>query len=93
MIAMSEIKVERIDKEKLKNMGVFDWPTWKKGPSTFDWHYDKQETCYILEGQVRVEPKYGPAVDVGPGDLVTFPKGLDCVWKIKKEIRKHYIFK
>ncbi len=89
---MAEIKIEKLDKdhEKLKNMGVFSWPVWEKEISTFDWHYDMDEICYILEGMVRVEPKDGTPVEFGPGDLVTFPKGMDCVWKISKPVRKHY---
>ena len=27
-----------------------------------------------------------------PGDFVTFPKGMDCVWKISKGVRKHFNF-
>jgi len=42
---------------------------------------------------VRIEPKDGgKPVEFGPGDLVTFPEGLDCVWKISKPVRKHYKF-
>jgi uncharacterized cupin superfamily protein len=43
-----------------------------------------------LEGKVRVEPKDGQPVEFGPGDLVTFPEGMDCVWKISELVRKHY---
>ena len=25
-------------------------------------------------------------------DLVVFPKGLSCVWQVKKAVRKHYVF-
>ena len=31
--------------------------------------------------------------DIEPGDLVTFPKGLKCVWDVKEAIRKRYTFK
>jgi uncharacterized cupin superfamily protein len=89
---MTEIKIEKLGKEKLKQMGVFSWPIWEKEISTFDWHYDTTETCYILEGKVRVEPKDGMPVEFGPGDFVTFPKGMDCLWKVEKPVRKHYNF-
>lgn len=89
---MRQIKKEKKTEEELRKMGVFSWPTWEKEPSTFDWHYDDTEMCYILEGQVRVEPKDGKAVEFGPGDFVTFPKGMDCVWKVSKPVRKHYKF-
>jgi len=89
---MAEIKVEKIPEEKLKEMGVFSWPIWEKEASRFDWHYDQTETCYILEGKVTVDEKDGKSVSFGPGDFVTFPQGLDCVWDIKEPVRKHYNF-
>ncbi len=89
---MAEIKIEKPEKEKLDEMGVFSWPIWEKEASAFDWHYDEGEICYLLEGKVRVEPKGGEAVEFGTGDLVVFPKGMDCVWKIAEPVRKHYKF-
>ena len=45
----------------------------------------------ILEGDVTVEAG-DEAVTFGPGDCVVFPQGLDCTWKVKKTVRKHYKF-
>jgi uncharacterized cupin superfamily protein len=39
-----------------------------------------------------VELPDGKSVEIKAGDLVTFPKGLSCVWDIKEPIRKHYTF-
>ena len=89
---MDIIKIDRRTKEELEQIGVFSWPIWEKEPSTFDWHYDETEKCYILEGRVRVEPLAGSPVEFGPGDFVTFPKGMDCVWKVSEKVRKHYTF-
>lgn len=89
---MDKIKIEKLSDDQLKQMGVFDWSIWEKEISTFDWHYDDTEKCYILEGRVRVEPTDGEAVEFGPGDFVTFPKGMDCVWKVSAPVRKHYKF-
>ena len=47
-----EIEVKRPVRENLENQGVFDWPIWEKEVSRFDWHYDSEETCFLLEGQV-----------------------------------------
>ena len=90
---MLGIKVEKKDKKDLDSIGALSWPIWQKEVSRFDWHYDDTEMCYILEGDVTVETKDGAKVSFGPGDFVTFPKGLDCVWDIKKPVRKHYNFK
>ena len=90
---MSEIKIEHNpERNKLEKMGVFDWPIWTKEESEFPWHYDEQETCYFLEGEVEVIPDKGSAVKIRKGDLVVFPKGMSCVWKITKAVRKHYNF-
>ena len=89
---MAEIKIEKLPEEKIKELGIRSWPIWEKEISRFDWHYDQIETCYILEGKVIVEAKGGKPVSFGPGDFVTFPKGLDCVWDIKEPVRKHYNF-
>ena len=89
---MAEIKIEKPSKEKLKQMGVSSWPIWEKGVSKFDWHYDDQETCYLLKGKVIVTTKDGRSVNFGAGDFVVFPKGLSCVWDIQKPVRKHYNF-
>ena len=89
---MDSIKIEKPSKEKLEQLGVFTWPIWSKEVSKFDWHYDQKETCYLLEGEVKVTAKEGTAVKFGAGDLVIFPKGLSCVWEIKSPVRKHYNF-
>jgi len=78
---------------KLDVLGVEEWPIWEKEPSEFDWTYDRTEVCYILEGRVIVTPDDGTeAIELGRGDLVTFPKGMSCKWKIVDFISKHYMF-
>ena len=67
-------------------------PTWGCDVSEFDWYYDSEETCLLLEGDVTVSYD-GGSVSFGAGDYVTFPKGLSCVWKVSAPVRKHYIFK
>jgi len=89
---MDKILIERPDEKKLESLRVDSWPIWEKEVSKFDWYYDTNEICYILEGEVRVEPENGEAVEFGSGDLVTFPKGMKCVWDIRKPVRKHYKF-
>lgn len=67
-------------------------PTWGAKPSTFDWYYDQQEECLIIKGEVTV--RYGDkSVNLKEGDYVIFPKGLFCVWEVKKEVLKHYVFR
>jgi uncharacterized protein len=90
---MSAIKLDKNpSKDQLAKMGVFSWPIWEKEESEFPYFYDSEETCLILEGRVTVTPDGGQSVEIGPGDLVVFPTGLSCTWKITKKIRKHYHF-
>ena len=90
-VIMRDIKLIRNPSpERLEQMTVFDWPTWTKGASEFPWKYDEEETCYFLEGDVVVTPDGGEPVEMGKGDLVTFPAGMACTWKIRKDVRKHY---
>lgn len=76
----------------LDKLGVYDWPVWQKEVSEFDWFYADRETCYVLEGRVTVTPEGGNSIEIEEGDLVTFPKGMACVWKISRPIKKHYTF-
>jgi len=77
---------------RLDDLGVKAWPIWTKEVSTFPWTYDEPETCYFLEGEVVVTCADGTRVEVGKGDLVTFPTGLSCTWEVKQPVRKHYRF-
>jgi uncharacterized cupin superfamily protein len=87
------IAIERQPSQKrLEQLGVFNWLIWTKEVSEFPWTYDEQETCYFLEGDVVVTPDGGKPVEMGKGDLVTFPAGMSCIWKIRSNVRKHYNF-
>ena len=78
--------------EQLEQLEVFSWSIWEKEVSEFPWTYDEAETCYFLTGDVIVTPDGGNPVKMGQGDLVTFPAGMSCTWKINQEVRKHYKF-
>ncbi|MBN1479957.1 DUF861 domain-containing protein [candidate division KSB1 bacterium] len=87
-----KIKVEKASDNKVDQLGVKSWPIWTKEVSEFPWYYDEKETCLILEGQVVVTPEGGEPVEINAGDLVEFPQGMHCRWKITRDIRKHYHF-
>ncbi len=78
--------------ETLQHLGVFQWSIWTKEVSEFPWTYDEPETCYFLEGDVVVTPTSGEPVQIGKGDLVTFPAGLSCTWNVLSPVKKHYRF-
>lgn len=70
---------------------VKSWPIWEKEKSEFPWKYDTKETCLILKGKAVIETS-GGKVEFSEGDYIEFPKGLQCTWKIKEKVKKHYNF-
>ena len=90
---MSNIQIEHNPSaDRLQALGVFDWSIWTREASEFPWHYDASETCYLLEGDVEVTPDGGATVRFGKHDLVVFPRGMSCTWKIHQDVKKHYRF-
>ena len=86
-----KIEVRKPEQSELEEKGILSWPIWTCEPSEFDWSYTDRETCYILEGKVTVQTSEGN-VTFGKGDLVVFPEGLSCVWRVEEAVRKHYNF-
>jgi uncharacterized cupin superfamily protein len=87
------MKKKKPSEGELKNLKVKSWGIWEKEKSIFDWSYDETETCFILDGEVEVtDSETGEKLEFKKGDLVQFPKGLKCVWNVKKPIRKYYNF-
>jgi uncharacterized cupin superfamily protein len=90
---VDEIKITHNPSQaQLAQLGVRDWPIWEKEVSEFPWSYDQEETCFILAGDVVVTPRGGAPVQIIKGDLVTFPEGMSCTWKVRQPVRKHYRF-
>ena len=85
-----EILVKKPTEKEREDMLAL--PTWGCEISEFNWHYDQEETCLLTEGEVEVTHSGGSA-KFGAGDLVTFPQGMSCVWKVSKPVKKHYIFR
>lgn len=89
---MDKVVIRKLTDEEIINKGINNWPIWEKVVSRFDWYYDAEEDCLILEGEVVVETN-SQSYSIKAGDFATFQKGLSCVWDVKKPIRKHYCFK
>ena len=86
-----KIEIDQLELEELDELDVFSWPIWEHDEDKFEWYYDKTERCYILEGEATIVSEF-ESITIKPGDFVTFPAGLECVWDIDYAIRKHYIF-
>ncbi len=88
---MEKVIIKKLQQHEIDAKGIKNWPVWEKEVSRFDWYYDGDEECLILEGKVNIETPDG-TYQVKKGDFVTFKDGLKCTWDIKESIRKHYNF-
>lgn len=89
--SMAKVIIEHLEQAEINIRGIQSWPIWEKEISRFDWLYEGDEECLIIEGEVIVETEKG-SFSIKKGDFVTFKNGLKCVWNIKKPIRKYYNF-
>jgi len=88
---MSNIVIKQLSNDEINDMGILNWPIWTCEISEFPWEYDVEESCLLSDGEVFVTTS-SDTVHIKAGDFVIFPKGLACVWKVTKPIRKHYQF-
>ena len=88
---MSKVIIEKLTESEIEKRKIKSWSIWTKEISTFDWFYDSDEQCLILEGEFTVNTDEGD-FKVKSGDFVTFKKGLKCFWIVEKPIYKHYKF-
>lgn len=49
------------------------------------------ETVRIMRGQARLTDEGGRFVVVGPGDVVTLPRGWSGRWDVLETVRKFYV--
>lgn len=84
-----KIEITQYSTEELEEEHVFDWPVWERDEEKFEWYYDRDEQCYVLEGEATITTEF-ESVTIKAGDFVSFPKGLECVWDIHSPLKKHY---
>lgn len=60
------------------------------GPSS--WTPPQRETIHVLEGQVRIEIVGGPVLELEPGDMASFPAGLETVWHVTPPFKEMWVF-
>lgn len=60
-------------------------------PSRFNYVFGTDETFHVIEGRVTITLESGEAVDLIPGDIVSFPRGAHAVWDIKEPLRKFFV--
>lgn len=87
----ARIVKEQPDLERMQALGVLDWHVATETVSTFRKRYDRGLVCYVLEGEATVHTPMG-VVRIEPGDMVTFPVGLECTWFVKSPLGTHYSY-
>ncbi|KAL1356150.1 hypothetical protein HN51_008134 [Arachis hypogaea] len=89
------VKIEKNPPQsKLTELGVTTWKTWEGGPMKIPWSFETEETMYLLKGKVKVIVEgSGGSFEIGGGDLVVFPKGMNITWEVIEAVRKHYSLK
>jgi len=61
---------------------------WECTAGKFEWHYDIDETIYIVDGNVIVSDEKTAPRRLGPGDVVFFPNGSRAHWHVESHVRK-----
>lgn len=61
---------------------------WDCTKGVFNWHYDIDETVYVLEGSVLVRDDSGVEHRLGVGDHAIFRAGSHAVWRVDDYVRK-----
>ncbi|MFZ6656200.1 cupin domain-containing protein [Undibacterium sp. TJN19] len=59
------------------------------GPSTFEWHYQLDETIYVLDGGVDIDYQ-GKHFSLKAGETAFFRAGTKALWHVPKGIRKSW---
>jgi uncharacterized cupin superfamily protein len=80
------IKVEALSREEQRARGVDTWPARRHERHRIPVQYQEETVCFVAEGSARIETEDGN-VEIEPGDLVTFPEGLDCTWHLREPLQ------
>ena len=66
---------------------------WECTPGSFNWNYCQDETAVIMSGEAFITTEDGSERHLRPGDLVFFPAGSSCTWRITAPIRKSAVLR
>ena len=69
---MSILVTSPCTETQIQELGIKNWPIWTCDVSSFDWTYEDQETCLLLEGEVTVTPEGGDACAI-------WSRGFSCL--------------
>ncbi|KAF3443430.1 hypothetical protein FNV43_RR13112 [Rhamnella rubrinervis] len=89
------VKVERkVSTERLAELGVSRWSTWKTGKCKLPWDWQVDQLVYIEEGEVRVVPEGSKRyMSFVAGDLVRYPKWFEADLFFNGPYQERYSFR
>jgi uncharacterized cupin superfamily protein len=54
--------------------------------------FPHDETIYVLTGSVRIDIENGPTLELGPGDMASFRKGIRSVWNPSPDFTEFWVY-
>ncbi|KAJ3681627.1 hypothetical protein LUZ60_014200 [Juncus effusus] len=93
-----KVRVERsVSKERLEELGVDNWSTWKSGKCRVPWNWHVDQLVYIVSGEVRVLPDGAKSGErhmrFVAGDLVRYPKWMEADMYFDGPYEERYSFR
>ncbi|MGO9087686.1 MAG: cupin domain-containing protein [Candidatus Sulfotelmatobacter sp.] len=61
---------------------------WECTAGLFMWHYQQDESVFVISGEAFLVEENGHEVRFGPGDVGFFPAGTTCTWRVPGPFRK-----
>ena len=73
--------------------GVSWHVVWECTEGRFDWHYDNDETAFILSGEVFISGATIKEHRVTAGDMILFAAGSTYTWRVTMPVRKFAVLR
>jgi len=65
---------------------------WRCETGTSEWNFETLgEVIHVLKGRMTVTEEGGAPVELGPGDVASFPVGWRGTWVITEPLEKFYV--
>jgi uncharacterized cupin superfamily protein len=68
--------------------GISYTVVWDCTAGSFRWRYGRDETVFIVSGEVFITDDSGEERRLGEGDMAFFPAGSSAMWRVPTRVRK-----
>ena len=82
-----EVRVLEVHDEPGLGIGI-----WQHGVGVST-DVEVDEVFVVLSGRATIEVEGGPTLEVGPGDIGTYPPGTRTTWTVHETLRKVYVIR